>query len=193
MDRAGLIVLMLLVFLASCKENGKSRTKEAEKENVAVFPVTSFLKGQLKEIESSPVTLLKITEQNEKKDSVWLSRDSLRSFLEPFLQVQIDSASLSPYFTSSSFYEAEKDEFVLDYDAKENLPSDFLLEKITVYINAEDQTVATIYLVQSYRLNGGIMTRHLSWRSGKFCNINSIFQPERGDPVVQKEKMIWEF
>src|SRR5215216_7867587 len=85
--------------IAGCDQKKVTQQEQKIIENKNnFFPVTQYLLGQLKELDSLPVTPLKITSINNKTDSVWLKRSEIRSFAQPFLNPKIDSISWSKYF-----------------------------------------------------------------------------------------------
>lgn len=197
MNRRTFFILLTMFCIMSCNNSEKGKayntSKTDENEKVSVFPVTAFLKGQLKEIESSPVTLLMVKEREGSTDSAWISRDSLRTFVAPFLAYEIDSASMTPYFDSKSFYDDEQDEYVLDYTAKEENRRDLNLKQITVYVDAKENAVSAIYLVKEEQDKNNKVITQLTWRTNNSCNKNRIFQPAHGEPQVTHEKIFWNF
>ena len=144
-------VLGLLFLLFSCNSPDSSETLSANEENSSVFPVTEFLTGQLNIIENSPVTPLKLIIKGDHVDSVWISRDSVRSFAEPFFNPVIDSASLSSYFDGESFLDQTINSVTFTYDANQSLPKDISLRTIDVYVNPDLGTITRVYLLKEKR------------------------------------------
>lgn len=169
------------------------KTETAIQEKPSVFPVTEFLKGQLKKIESSPVTPLKLTMDNNELDSVWISRESVRDFAEPFLTPVIDSASLSPYFDGESFLDQTVNLITLTYFANSSLPKENELKSINIYVNPEDGTVSKVYLLKESYIDSIRTKVQLTWQTDEWCSITTIIQKNDENPVIKEEKVIWNF
>ena len=185
-------VFGLLFFLFSCNSSDKSGTNYLKKEGPSVFPVTEFLKGQLKKIENSPVTPLKLNMENGVTDSVWISRESVRGFAEPFLTPVIDSASLSPYFDGESFLDQTVHSFTLTYTANNSLPEDIDLKNINIYVNPEYGTITKVYLLKETYIDRIRKKIQLTWQTDKWFSITTIVQDEE-NTVLKEEKIIWDF
>ena len=75
-------LLFILLLYCSCSEQ-KSQTAQQTKtdstEDQTFFPVTDYIRGQLREIDSLPVTPLKIITYNGKQDSIWMKKEDIRS------------------------------------------------------------------------------------------------------------------
>jgi hypothetical protein len=99
------IYLISLFFLCAChnKETKQEQSINNTVETQSFFPVTEFLLGQLTEIDSLPLTPLKIIIDNDKRDSFWLKKSDIRAFAIPFLSPLIDSVSLKNFFVEKSF------------------------------------------------------------------------------------------
>lgn len=184
----------LIFFLASCNSNERTGLVEKQSEDAtSIFPVTDFLKGQLNEIESMPVTPLKTVTINGNTDSAWVTRESVRPFVAPFLTPVIDSASMSSYFSAKSFLDQTINAFTLTYDANKNLPGNIKLRHWDVYIDPQRNNVQRIYLVKEKGENGVNVITQLTWKTNKWCSIRTILQKPGSDPEVKEEKIIWDF
>jgi hypothetical protein len=185
-----------LIIFSSChskeKKSGNSTIKNAESVQT-FFPVTDYLKGQLYELDSMPVTPLKTVTFNGKTDSEWLKRESIRLFAAPFLTPVIDSVSMSPYFSVKSFLDQTINAFTFSYDPIKQLPDSIKLTHWDVYINPQSSKVERIYLVKENTENGINTTTQLTWKSGQGCTIITITQKPGKEPLIKEEKMKWNF
>ena len=184
-------VFGLIVFLLSC--NSVDKTEIPVQEKPSLFPVTEFLKGQLKKIENSPVTPLKLTIENNVTDSVWISREGVRGFAEPFLTPVIDSASLSPYFDGESFLDQTVNLITLTYFANSSLPEDIELKNINIYVNPDDGTITKVYLLKESYIDAIRTKVQLTWQTNEWCSITTVVQKDDESPVIIEEKVIWNF
>src|SRR3981189_348758 len=101
------IWIALILALNACSNNNAEKiipknTPPVE-EKLNFFPVTSFIKGQIFEINEKKLTPIKYTTINGHMDSVYIKFETLNDQLKEFLQPEIDSANLVNFFTETKF------------------------------------------------------------------------------------------
>lgn len=185
----------LLFFFSAChnKEVKQVTPINNTEETQSVFPVTDFLLGQLNEIESLPITPLKIIVTDNKRDSIWLKKKDIRIFALPFLHPVIDSISMQNFFTEKSFMDQTINAVTLSYDPKIKLPDSIKLNHWDVYIDPQKNTVQRIYMIKEESVNGESVTTQLTWKVNKWCSIRTIVQQLKTAPQVKEEIMKWDF
>lgn len=194
------IYLVPFFFLCAChnKETGQpqnihqDQSIDSTQEAQFFFPVTEFLLGQLKEIDSLPVTPLKIINADDKVDSVWLKRSDIRTFAKPFLSPLIDSNTMQKYFAEKSFLDQTINAVTLSYDPVKRLPDSIKLNHWDVYIDPQKNTVQRIYMVKEEIINETTITTQLTWKVNKWCSIRTIKQQPKMAPQVKEEIMKWD-
>src|SRR5688572_13865897 len=100
------ILLLMVMFISACEDDAESSSSpKTEKDTTpkTFFPVTDYIRGQLTQLDSSETAPVRIITEKGKSDSAWLKREDIRPFAQPFLTSEIDSISLSQYFSSTSF------------------------------------------------------------------------------------------
>jgi hypothetical protein len=183
------VVLFFIIFFSACseKKNNTASTIPVQTENI--FPVTDFLKGQLRIIDSMGVTPLKIISVNGKTDSVWLKREDIRKNATPFLRPVIDSANMYSLFSEKSFLDQTINAFTFSYDPKKKLPDSIKITHWDVYMNPQTNTIDRIYIVKE----NADTTSQLTWLVNKWYSIRTIVQLANAQPQIKEEKMIWNF
>ena len=194
---AAILTLFILASGCSSKKtipiSNSATEKSDSSEPQNFFPVTEFLLGQLKQIDSLPVTPIKITSHNGKQDSVWMKRSDIRPFSAPFLTPKIDSLDLGRFFTEKSFLDQTINAFTFSYDPKDNLPDTVEVKHWDVYIDAIKNSVSRIYIVKESNKNGMHQTIQLTWLPQKSCSITTINEKEGQEADVMQETMKWGF
>lgn len=191
-----LFFTLLVFFLCAChsKKNNEQITPVTDLQEVQTFfPVTEFILGQLTEIDSMPVTPLKIIIKDNKKDSIWMKRKDIRLFAAPFLQPVIDSVSMQKFFEEKSFMDQTINAITLTYDPKISLPDSVKLNHWDIYIDPQKNTVQQIYLVKEETKNDATITTQLTWKVNEQCSIRTIIQQPKTAPDVTEEIMKWNF
>ena len=91
------VLVTLAIVLLSCNSSTDSNKAESPKEEnkkPSFFPVTSYLKGELYNMEKSGINPLKYTTIKNHTDSVWLKLEEVNNAVKEFLQPEIDSVNL---------------------------------------------------------------------------------------------------
>ena len=188
--------IFLMLIHNSCKQKDNPVTQKTHKDSTeqqTFFPVTEYIRGQLNEIDSLPVTPLKIINYNGKEDSLWLKKEDIRPFAEPFLHPEIDTANFKSLFSSKSFLDQTINAFTFSYDPINNLPDTLQLRRWDVYIDPKKNTIKRIFIVKELNDNGTLQTIQLTWKSNQWCKITTITEHE-GKPMYRKEEtMKWDF
>jgi hypothetical protein len=185
-------ILLTVIILTGCKEKKVTQKPQQESETKNdFFPVTQYLRGQLNELDSLPVTPLKITTIDGKTDSVWLKRNDISIFAQPFLTPVIDSATWSKYFAEISFLDQTINAFTFSYDAIERLPDSLALKRWDVYVNPETGKVMRVYIVKQY--TNPRKTVQLTWKNDTYCRIATITETPGSTPHIRDEQVIWNF
>lgn len=182
----------LLWMAAGCGHSAQKNTITAAPSDSAkqhIFPLTSFLKGQLIEIDTMPVTPLKIVIQNGRTDSSWLRREDIRKNAAPFLTPRIDSASMTPFFAERAFLDQTINAFTFSYDPKTTLPDSLSIIHWDIYIKPETSSVSRVYIVKKE----GSQHIQLTWVVNKWYSIRTITEEPGKDPQVTEEKIVWDF
>ena len=196
MQKTSLFFLLTFYFcFSACNTGNKADPTQptASTDTVNIFPVTSFLKAQLKELDTLPITPLLIITAEGKADSSWLKREDIRKQATPFLSPEIDSASLHSFFTEKSFLDQTINSYTFSYDAKPSLPDSIQLIHWDVYMNPQTHLIERIYLVKEKDSAGNNITTQLTWVVNKYFNIRDITQSAGREAQVNEKKMIWNF
>jgi hypothetical protein len=183
--------LIAAVFLVSSCSNATEEKKTAAnnvvEEKPGFFPVTSYLKGQIREIKEKGITPIKYVTINNHTDSVFVTFAQLDEVMKEFLHPVIDTANLIPFFTESKFLDQSINAFTFTYEPKPQVPDSILLTHWDVYIEPEVSKVKRVYLVKK---GGGNKTLQLTWQSNQWCKTTTIITNPDGTSAVEKEEKI---
>jgi hypothetical protein len=195
---AGLFIL----FISSCNNNGNhnlaepvvSTQPDSTEKNTTFFPVTSFIKGQMLQFDSMPVTPLRILTIKEKTDSDWLKREQLKPLLQAFIEPEIKDTNLNKFFKETKFNDQTINAITFTYDPITQLPDSIDLRTWNVYINPQTGNVIKIYLVKNIKENNQSITQQLTWETNKSAEITDILnKPDGSSEILSQEKFIWNF
>ena len=185
-----LLFFLSLVVVLFGRCHSKDRSADINRppvDSVHIFPVTSFLKGQLRMLDSMPVTPLKTITENGKTDSIWLKREDIRKNAAAFLLPLIDSATMISFFTEKAFLDQTSNAYTFSYDPKVKLPDSIHLTHWDVYMNPQTNEISRIYMVKE----NADTTTQLTWLVNKWYSIRTIMQVPGKKPDVKEVKMDW--
>ena len=183
------------LFLSACHsgETARPMASATVADSTNIFPVTSFLRAQLKELDTMPVTPLFVITKNGKDDSTWMQRTDIRKNAFPFLSPEIDSATMHLFFKENSFLDQTINAYTFSYDPKKTLPDSLNLTHWDVYMNPQTNSIERIYMVKEFDSANQSITRQLTWVVNKWYSIRTLTQTPGQEAEIKEEKMIWDF
>jgi hypothetical protein len=192
--------ILITCLFSFCSDNNKQAavvtTDNTGKDStpVSFFPVTSFLEGQMAELDSLQITFLHIITVKEKTDSVWERRENIRPLLKPFLAEKIDTGNLTSLFKVTKFNDQTINAITFTYEPVKPLPDSVSLRHWDLYINPETGKVSKVYILREVNEAGKKYTQQLTWQTGKWAKINTLSDNVNGiTEVVKEDKVVWRF
>ncbi len=196
-----LLSLLLIVFIIfGCTDN-KNNQPEPSADNSSpkdstqssFFPVTSFLKGQMRLLDSMQITFLQVTTAAKKVDSAWIPREKIRPLLQPFIADLIDKENLTSFFKESKFNDQSTNAITFTYDPKTALPDSISLRRWVVYVDPETGNVKRVYILKQLKANNQVYTQQLTWQTDKWAKLVTILNKPGGNSEIQNDmKLIWD-
>ena len=183
-----------IVLLIACNNNTSRQNipqNIAAEEKPSFFPVTSYIKGQIHDIKEKGLTPIKYITINNQTDSAMVKLEGLHELLKEFLQPEIDSANLVPFFTETKFLDQTINAFTFTYDPKIQLPDSVNLKHWDVYIDPETSKVKRVYIIKR---SGENKILQLTWQSNEWCKTTTIITTPDGISKIEKEEKIsWDY
>jgi len=153
------------------------------------FPVSEFILGELKELESANAQVQKITIKEKDTLTTTESIQELISELEVLKTSKIDSLSLSPYFNEKKFNDQTIGTITLSYEKNEQVSDSIAWKNWDVHISPETGEVVRIYMVEQLQL---WKRRQITWIPGKRCQLVTIDdEPNCEHPRVNQITYQW--
>jgi len=183
--------LLLQSCHSSSEKKVESLPKQEDTTHQSFFPVTNYIRGQIKEIINRQVNPIKYVTINDHTDSSWLKVEELPQAFDDFLHPEIDSTNLTSLFKESSFMDQTIDAFTFTYEPKATTPDSVKLLHWDVYMDPTTEKIRRVYLLKN---DGDGKTKQLTWQGDKWCKIVDIITKPDGTSVVEKEvKITWDF
>ncbi len=191
-----LVIVPAFLMLISC--NQKKHEPAPEQTEISLvdslsenfFPVTNYIKGQVKEMAIRGINPVKYVSAGNLTDSSWIKIEDLEKEIAPFLNPVIDSSNLKPYYSERKFLDQTVNAYTFTYDPKGELPAGYPILHWDVYVDPVSFAVKRVYILKQ---NGTGEKTQLTWVADKYCKMVTI-SDNKDQPAVVKEVLLkWDF
>ena len=180
------IFFALVIGLFACKSK---KDKEPE---AGSFPVLSFIQSQVKKVDTSLYSIIKITTVDGRSDTSYIRREDFRKEAADFLSLpDISEKGLKKKYSESQTYDQLLEKAVLLYTAKD---PDLEVQREQVLIqpgNGEPDIVKTLIIDQTIEKADSTVQKNLIWEVDSHFQVAISIQkpnlPERRELI----KVIW--
>lgn len=178
----GLFFLIVFLSFSSCKNRNK-----AQKDYI---DVSSYLKGQLKYIDTVPFAFLKVIPQDSiYTDSQYISKEQVKKMLTPFLIKELEKKNFENNFQETSFADATIHTITITYEAlQKNCP----VSRVDVYVNPEKEQISQLYLLRYQDYKDSAVSQQLLWKHNKSFTLITSVSKKNEPEKISTEKVIWD-
>jgi len=167
-----------------------SSCKNSKKEPKDYIDVSSYLKGQLKYLDTVPFAFLKVVQQDTVyTDSQFITKEQVQQIAGRFLVKELEKKNFEKYFKETSFADATIHTVTITYDAiNTNCP----VSRVDVYVNPEKEQISQLYLVRSEENSDSTISQQILWKHNKsFTLITSVTKKNEPEKTTT-ERVIWD-
>ena len=177
---------LTVIFLTACK----SETKDP---NAAFFPVASFLKGQVAQVDSTLNAITKIVTVNGISDTSFIKREDFRKYAGDFLSLpDIASDDLSDDYTETQMFDEDLQSVILNYTPKEK-DAPILRQEVMIQPgNGTEDKVKRIYIERFLSTTDSTVQKRLTWQVAQRFQVVTITQKPGAPDKVQTLLLIWD-
>lgn len=180
---------MFLVLVSACKAKEKERGDAS-----GYFPVVSYLQSQVRHVDTSLYSIVKISKAHGAVDTAYLRREAFKAAAQDFLSLpDIASKDLKKKYVETKLYDEDLKKVVLTYELKDK--ADFKqITRADVLIEPGDEKgdqVQTIYVETVLRNGDSTVQKKMTWNvAGNFQVITLINKQGRPEDV-QTTDVTW--
>ncbi len=167
-----------------------SSCNNTKKEPKDYIDVSSYLKGQLRYIDTVPFAFLKVVLKDSiYTDTQFISKEQVKEIVNQFLVKELEKKAFEKNFLETSFADATIHTITITYEAiNKNSP----VSRVDVYVNPEKEQISQLYLVRNIENSDSSMTQQILWKHNKsFTLITSVTKKNEPESVIT-EKVIWD-
>jgi hypothetical protein len=189
---------LLLVLVAACDQKSEPAGQSSDvwkdlpdttTEAPSFFPVSSYILGQLNDLESTGVSLKKIILKNASADTSSASLQELIDSLKILVVHPIDSIKLGSFFKERKFNDQTIGSITLSYDRLPEATDSIPWKNWDVYLDPETGEIKRVFLVHQIDV---WTKRQITWVPGRSCRFVIIQEKlDCNKPEVRQVTYQW--
>jgi hypothetical protein len=188
-----LLTSCLILVAFSCKNKSDAVTAEqAPAAQPNIFPVQSFFRDQIREVDSLKLPTVKYSSSGVAKDTSAISLEEFKQLANEFLELDLSKPELSKHYREANFADQSIPSVTFTYSTTNaSLPvkrMDVLLDPSPV----ADDKVKTIYIEKQEARNDTMINKRLYWKANKNFQIITSRQVTGKPEVISQVKVAWD-
>jgi hypothetical protein len=183
-----LFILGSIIFFTGCKNKPSQEEKDA-----SFFPVVSFIKGQVKNIDTSLYRIVKVETIDTTRSTTYIKREDFGKYAKDFLELpDISSSKWKDDYQETKVFDDALNKVILSYTTTvEDNPvrrEDVMLNPTNESGNSEVQNIIINTLEQS---KDSSIEKNMVWYAGKRFTIITKIQKANKPEKIKKLEVIW--
>jgi hypothetical protein len=183
------VFLLLSVTILSCKQPASHLAVAPPKDTTIFYPVNSFLKQQIGNVDATPYYIYIIRIIDQKRDSATVSKKQFDSLAAPFIACNISDSSLKKFYTESLFDDQTTRSYTFSYRTTD---SNMTVQSIDVLLNRENQQVKRVFMNTFQNFGDSSITLKMGWKTDRNFYINRIVQYKNGKEQITQNRVVWD-
>ena len=189
-----LLIVITSSTMLSCADPSKKPGSDREMaETQDIFPVSSFVAGQVHGVDSLQVPVLKYTTIDNKTDTVLISTAEFKTLAKEFMEPDISSdPSLKKYYKESSFADQSVPSVSLIYST---VDKDLEIQRMDVVIQPDPYShdkVKSIYMEKISIAEDTSILKKLYWKANKSFLIITSKHAGTNPAITTQLKVVWD-
>ncbi|HVK97703.1 MAG TPA: hypothetical protein VM368_07795 [Flavisolibacter sp.] len=178
MMNKGLLAILLVLYVFGCKEKKKQNAAD-------FFPVTTYLKGQIAQMDSSVASIIMINRRDSVVDTTYINKEEFKRYASEFLQLpDISSDELKDDYEVANLYDDLLNAFVFTYTTKE---PDNEIKKQDVIVEpseAEKSIIKAIAIDKWVTKGDSTVHKNMLWEANRrFLIVTKVEKPNQPEKV----------
>jgi hypothetical protein len=184
-----IIGLFAITAFATCKSKKNHKTGD-----VKYFPVLSYIKGQVADIDTSLYRIMKIETIDSTSDTVFLKRHEFRKYAKDFLTLpDISGPNWRDDYEETKMYDEYMKAVILTYTT--TVPDNEVKREDVIVDPQPDENgnsrVRTIIVDKWTRQDDAMIHKNMVWQSDKLFFILTKTDREKQPEKVNKLEVVW--
>jgi hypothetical protein len=183
--------LLIIIAVTGCGE-AKQPADKKETKQADIFPVTSFIDGQVHVVDSFQLPTVKYVTINGKTDSSLISINEFKELAKEFTHPDINDPALSKQYKETNFADQTINGVTFNYTTDNR---DLELQRVDVIIGASavaNDKVRSIYMQKQSSVKDTFITKKLYWGTDKNFQIITGKQVGTQPENISVVKVEWD-
>jgi len=177
-----------VILFFSCNTNTSQQPVDESKTSSAYYPVHEYFLDEIKEVNSTPFHIYKLSEKDGRKDSTGISKQAFNEWAKPFLSFNTNDSIFKKDYQETAFEDNSTNSITLTYEAKDKMQP---IQNIVVLLRNDGQKVKRVFITSVYAQNDSIINEKLGWKTGEEFYINKTIE-QAGKPVLtETNTIVW--
>lgn len=163
-----LLLIITTVIAVSCG-NKEGKKEEVRKEEI--FPVTSFIEGQIHLVDSFQSLTMRYNTVNDKTDTTLISVAEFKHIAQEFLQPDFNAAATTNKYKENSFADQSMNGVAFNYTTED---PGLEIQRVDVVVDASavsNDKVRSIYMEKQNKVQDTFVYKKLYWRTDRNLQI----------------------
>jgi len=189
MNKARSFIPLLILLISACGDKSKPAEEQGEKKNY--FPVNEFILGEMREIDSMPVGILRKYESGNKKDSGYIQLPEFKALAQAFINPELQGEKFTQNFNESTIGDETTGYYTFSYQANNDTVHVMRVDVNAIPGTSSDK-VKSIYIEKKYSNKDTSVIEKLYWKSTKSFSIWKEKRAGHDSARTEKLEVIWD-
>ncbi len=180
------LLFLLTMSVLSC------RNKNEVGENKSFFPVLSFIKSQVAEIDTSVYAIFKIVTVDSLSDTVYIKREEFRQYANDFLNMpDISTKKWNDDYLETKLYDEDLKMVILNYMPKD-VNEEIRRQEVMIEPGQQSEDkVRTIIVDRLVTNNDSTVQINMLWQVDKYFQVVKVISKKNQTEKIEKLKVVW--
>lgn len=180
------LLFLVAISVLSC------RSKKEDEENKSFFPVLSFIKSQVAEVDTSVYPIFKIVTVDGLSDTVYIKREEFRQYANDFLTMpDISTKKWDDDYLETKLYDEDLKRVILNYMPKD-VNEEIRRQEVMIEPGQQSEDkVRTIIIDRVVMNKDSTVQKNMLWQVDKHFQVVTVTNKKNQPEKIEKLKVVW--
>ncbi|MES1214239.1 MAG: hypothetical protein ABUT20_01885 [Bacteroidota bacterium] len=191
MKKCIFLIALIFIFLNACKQKKDPEASAEQKEDF--FPVLSFLKSQVAEIDTSLFSIKKITVTDSiHSDTVFIPREEFRSLAKDFLDIpDLAEKKYKKRFSEEKLFDESLNRVIITYTPIDPDKEEIQKQEVLITPNPTGDKVNNIIIDRVASNKDGFLQQRMLWQVDRSFQVTTTSQKPAQPETTKTLKVTW--
>jgi len=179
---------LAVILILSCKNK---KNNNGDHEDGSFFPVLSFIKSQVANVDSSLYRIIKIVHKDSLADTIFLKREEFKDAAKDFLSIpDISSEKLKDEYVETKLFDEDLEQVVLNYMPKKP-DKEITRQEVMIKPDNDGDKVKSIFIDRVNSNDDSTVHKILFWQVDKRFRTVTITQVPNKPEKKETIEVVW--